>query len=791
MIAFAAVPLLLLVPGVLLVRAAARGTPPARAPLRRAWLQAVVASMAVSSWAGLLLLECGAFGLGALSLALAAFSIALLLVFRPPLRGRRGGGERAGGALPLALVAAAFLLACAAGGVSEHVFGGWDSGEYVGMGALFADRGRIVYRDEFFASVPEDSRDLFTQEGRRYMGFNLLSLPGAVVSPKFMHVYPMWLALASRIAGPRAALAANILFSLLSIALCWRIALRLYGRAAAAVSAAVMALSPLLLWFGRMQCAEPLAALFFLGCVYFWVLWRQGGGPSRAGLSAACAGMMFLVKFDALIVLPALLLALALAGRIRGVRVFALALAAALVHLAVHLAWWDRPYLKAVSDNLPGGPWAFAAAGALLALALIAGRRVRAACLALGVLPRLAVALFLLAAFVFLLYVRPAVSASPEAENLPGLAMIAGDGILWWALAGALVAWLRGLRDDELPLWLAGLAAGAFFSLTLAGERHLYPWSARRFLPVVVPAAAVFAGLFTASLRRLLPRPWALLPGAGLALLLALPLARFPYLAAARDYPGALAFVGRLGEATRPYDVLVCEQVRLAVPLDFLCRRNVLLFKEDGQTPEACARVEALVARWLDEGRRVAYVTSGPAIHGARIGFARAGTVPLRSSAVPLVRRGMPAGPAPFSMDGAVLEAVPLERWEPPAGDLVFEIGFNSFGLGEGFGGPRRFGRRGVGRWTAPEASLIIPWFEDGAGRIEFALSTGSPSGGPVPVEVAVEGETVGRFEAAGLLRDYAVAVPPGTGAGMRRVRLRINAPRGVFLDKVRIARLP
>jgi hypothetical protein len=164
--------LLCVLPGYLLLRVAKGRTPPAQSPARRAWLQAVAASLAMSSLAGLVLLELAVFSLPLLCAVMAAVSAVLYLIFRPPLRGGEETPAAAGGApvWPLALVLASFAAVCLAAGPSEYVFGGWDSGEYVNMGALIAKRGRIVYRDDFFASVPSADRMIFTHVAAAFLG---------------------------------------------------------------------------------------------------------------------------------------------------------------------------------------------------------------------------------------------------------------------------------------------------------------------------------------------------------------------------------------------------------------------------------------------------------------------------------------------------------------------------------------------------------------------------------------------------------------------------------------------
>jgi len=465
--AFIFLPLLLLIPGYLILRAARGGAPPAARLTRRGWLQAVTLSIAASSWAGLVLLECGQFSLTHLLIALGVLSVLVLVIFRPTLRDPatrpcRGalrppyeereekrdpfpvlGAVRTW--LPLALVLCAFVAACLWAGPSEYIFGGWDSGEYVNMGASFAEKGRIVYRDDFFASVPASEKALFTDGGRRFMGFNLLSLDSATVSPKFMHIYPFWLALVMKLSGLRLALSLTILFTLVSIALAYRIALALHGRVAAFAAAALMASSGIELWFSRSQCAEPLAQLFFLAAALFWALWQQGQGRGYAPFSAACLGMMFLTKFDTLLVLPLASIALLMTERKEGEGAFLLVLLAALAHLSVHMIWWDRPYAAAILANLPaplrGRGTLLIPAGLLATIALVPVLRkagVRAFTPARLPLPARCItgAAALAAAFFF----------SRGTGNLAQFGGIMGTGLICWGIAALAWTWCDGVR---------------------------------------------------------------------------------------------------------------------------------------------------------------------------------------------------------------------------------------------------------------------------------------------------------------------------------------------------------
>ena len=110
-------PLLLFLPGYLLSRAFKGRKPPTGDLTARAWLQGVVASIVVSSWTGLILVECGCFSLRYLLIALAALSACIYLMARPRLRGGSPAQGRTRSLSYLALVLSVFVLLCLCSGV--------------------------------------------------------------------------------------------------------------------------------------------------------------------------------------------------------------------------------------------------------------------------------------------------------------------------------------------------------------------------------------------------------------------------------------------------------------------------------------------------------------------------------------------------------------------------------------------------------------------------------------------------------------------------------------------------
>ncbi|MCB9176765.1 MAG: hypothetical protein H6648_06350 [Caldilineae bacterium] len=506
--------------------------------------------------------------------------------------------------------------------------------------------------------------------------------PDGGLGPYHPPFFASGLALAARGFGPdRAALAALpwALAWLLSIAVVARLA---FGGPAAPLALLLAGIGPLFGYYAGQPYAELAAgALLLAGLAALMQLERVGSAsPGLAGAAGLALGLAGLCKLDTL---PAVALAAAWwlvvrrrpGGRLEG-RALAIGLTLpALQGLVLALGPSQLYYRlngggvwRRLIDRLPTlAPILLTAAvliGIAVALhrsrpiarrpALPAPRRL------LGSLAVLAFALASLAAWRV-----PAVSPPPMLSLLAWSLTPLG---VWAAVVG-LVLVLEQPRPGRGPLGTLALTALPLVLAAPLVTRVLSPlYSARRFLPLALPLAAVLAAGAFLALARGLP-PEGLLPGIRPGLrrgltwsILALLLfagnqAALPFRAGGgRDFAGGAALARQLGRAGQAQDVLLFSSTldgmdagRLAAPTWSLTGRPVAVLGSPRPDPEGLA---ALVAAWGAAGREVILVTDArqdpPIVEGFDlVEIDRAGVV----SQAPAPDPSMPPRMAPLGIE--------------------------------------------------------------------------------------------------------------------------------------------
>ncbi|MDD5557443.1 MAG: glycosyltransferase family 39 protein [bacterium] len=826
----AALPLLCLLPGLLLVRALdSRGRMPAGLGAAGRLAVAVLASVAATSWIGLLLAQCALFSLGAVAAVLLAACLALLPAARRPPPRPAAPLSRA------AALAAAILLAAAALLFSppyEYVLGNWDPGTYVNTGVRLAREGRINYRDPVLAEIPADARPLFYYTHlipQRYEGgVAVADGDRAVVSPHFYHLFTVWIALMAAIGGVGLALRANLLFGLLSLVAVYAACREVCGRRAALAAAVFLGASAAQIWAVRFPTAE-IPAQFFLLAGLACLLRHEGEEhplwAALAGVSFACA---LLAVFTAVTVLPLLLLVLFWRNWERWRRAdrwLAVPLAAGVVHLALQNATVSRHYFERQVEVLRSNgitPLLLAAGAALFLAALVAarlfGRGLRGRIRSLAARPaaRAAACAAIAALFAYAYWIRPAVAAGPDARNLRELGWFVYPvalgrlyvplGLLL-ALAGAVGVIARPLDERRATFLLIALASAA----AILHRKMVFPsyfWAVRRAVPIVLPSLFILMSCALASLA--VPRRARSAVAAGLALLmLGCMLGRYAPPVMRPDYEGTTAFIAALAARLDPDGLHIVEGSGMASPLDNIHGLDVLQLS--GQTPEKCRGVERVVGDLLDRGRRVYYVSRGGRPLSAVLDFAPLFELPLSTDSLEHSVGRYPSRRVPVRVTARVFRVGRLDAEPADAGgEGTIDIGEDAFGLLRGFHRPamrwEREGGRRVrrwARWTAPDAELLIPSF---GGRRDLAVTIRAAAGRnrpglPVPVRVSVNGREAALLRVAGGMADHEFTVPAASLApGAPRAALRIETPAwsppggehpeglGVFVERLLVA---
>jgi hypothetical protein len=597
---------------------------------------AVIISVAISSGVALGLAVVHRYSFGRLIAAdlLVALGAAAVARFRLRL-GANAARPGLTAVFPLVLVTLGVLRFFP---TSEFVIGGKDPGAYINEGIQIAQRGTIVYRDPIVASVPPFTRDLFFPShrrsdyyGLRFMGFFVKDPDTGAVVGQFPHLFPASIAIAYGVDGLTGARRAVGFWAMLGVLAVYFAGARVVGRAAAFAAAALLTLHVVQVWFARYPNAE-----MAMQALLFAALLAHGravidGDDFFAPIAGGLLGLLLFLRFDAVLGVVACLAALALsvlAGvtrpRRRSLSLYfgALALVALLATtylLGPMRAYADLPIV--FLSNL--APWQYgllAAAGCLAASALIAGSRTTAVGRWVRSTAPTALTIALVAAAVYALYFREPVQGVLAPRDAYALRTftsfymtVAGliAALLGFVLMARRVFW----RAPELFVTVAVFSFFFFYKIRIASDHF---WMARRFLPVILPGALLFAAAAALGGTRGTWAPTRLLRGAvGVVFVAILGFHYARASAAVRphvEYRGVITKLEAIAHQIGDRDLLLVESRGasdvhvLAVPLAYIYARNVLVL----DSPKPNKEVFASFLEWAWTGyERVLFMGGG------------------------------------------------------------------------------------------------------------------------------------------------------------------------------------
>jgi len=399
-------------------------------------------------------------------------------------------------------------------------FAAGDSTAYVDTGIWLARSGALAKHDELGPTLAPTLREsLFDSMAqvigggppyRRMPGAMMLqSLDSDTAWPAFFPVPAVWAGLCASALGARHAGAYAPLFAALGVWAFFVLASRWLGAALGLFAAALAASNGATYYAARLALSEPLA-WFFVFCALAAVAAHQDAVAddretrAEAMLSGAAFGAAIFTRIDfALFVAGAWLLLPWLRGsspQRHLPRVFFAALLALAMLTAFELAALPGSYIDPLTDSLrwlrlrllleyASHPLAFGAAAVAAAAAAVSAVALLGVARAL----RVGVLLGFLGAH--------ALAANFLAARTP---MWLSFYLGWVGLALAALGAVR-LHRDNLPGGSLLLALLAAVCLVLFYNPHVFPalpWGARRFVPVLIPAAILTASVGVAAAWR-------------------------------------------------------------------------------------------------------------------------------------------------------------------------------------------------------------------------------------------------------------------------------------------------
>ncbi|HZR83353.1 MAG TPA: glycosyltransferase family 39 protein [Candidatus Binatia bacterium] len=811
----------------------------------------LVTGLVVLGWLGVALATAGRFSAESVGAccALAAAAIVALGGRRAHVRAPRAGLAE------LAVVGILVASAVAYARPHEYVLGGADAGTYMNVATGIARTGSLVVRDDWVALAarhddaslrpsPKHLRTRFIQ----FVGWYVDDDDPARVLPQFLPLHPALVAVAIAAGGVRAGLYVAPACALLGLAGVFLVARRLFGAATGAVAAAILAATPTQLFFARYPTAEPLTfALVFAGLLAYQHLRDDERRSLAFGvLGGSAFGAAALARIDVPVVLAlvaAALVAEAVAASWgRGWTAFAIALALFVAHAAAHGALLAWPYVWNVFEGPVRGAAAAlerhprslpiaAVAGAALALAAIAAGarawRVAAARARRDRLARLArtsLAAIVVAASAYAYFVRPAIARRATSTTWPsGLEYPLLDAQNWvrvgWyltpfglalATAGLAVVIARGqLARAGLFVAIGAVTTAQYVARILTTPYHIY--AMRRFVPIAMPALAIFAAAALTAIARSprVPRARVVAAVATAALLVAI-LARSRPALAGRDFAGAIDWLYTLQSRLRPGSVILVAEPGSALfadtfgpPLRYLFDHPVVPIRR-GQQP-MLDLLKDVFERADAEGRAVQLLAVDPIPFAVRYNVALrpVATVPVALTMLMNTYAGFPTERQLARYGIEVFDVAPGSRPGAADRDVLVDVGtLDTPYLRGGFSYKEVLGDGTTGRWTDGDASLEVP--VDAREPVDVAIRArvfDAAAGDPPLVRVLFDDRPVASFRPTSDWQVVRFTALPRPYEGRSRVRLITPTFRpaaggspdarelGVFVDWVRVAR--
>jgi hypothetical protein len=676
---------------------------------------------------------------------------------------------------------------------SEYIVGGRDPGTYMNEGIQLAQRGAIVVHDPTVSSLPPFARDLFFPSYQRadyyslrFMGFFLQNPESGEVVGQFPHVFPASIAIGYGLDGLTGARRAVGVWAILGVLAVYFAGRRLTGTPAAWAAASLLTLNVVQVWFGRYPNAEMVMQALLFGALLAHARAHVDGDPFFAPVAGALLGLLLFLRFDAVLGIAAVLAALALGvlagrARVRASFVITLALAAGLA--VPYLADPMRAYANfpiVFLSNFRWWQYALLIAGAAAALsALVLGARMPA----LGNTVRaaaptvLAFALVGVALYALLLREPGGGLAARDAYALRTFTSyyLTVPGLLAALLGFGLLARRAFWIAPEIFTTVALFSFFFFYKIRIVSDHF---WMARRFLPVILPGALLFAAAAALSGTRGAWAPTKMLRGTiGLAFVLLL---ATQYTRAARpvlqhvEYAGVIARLEALSATVGERDLLVVESRNasdthvLALPLAYIYARNVLVL--NSPKPDKIA-----FAAFLDWARtrydRVLFMGGGgtdllsPAWGARAIGSERF-QIPEYDSPTDAYPRFVGRKEFDYSL-------YELTAPDPASGTRVFDldVGVNDDLQVVRFHAKEQTEGRSF-RWSRarslvsvtsvrPDSREVVLWMSDGGRPLAVARAD---------VTVALDNEVLGTVRVDTGFKPYALPIAPALAERLSRV---------------------
>jgi hypothetical protein len=619
-----------ILPGLLIVAALGGGWKRIELTLGEQMYLVFAGSLLVSGWVGLVLAELGRFTPARVAAVVAGLVLAVAVGARRHLTWKRGRFGLDEAVVIVCLLGFALVVYFPP---FEYNLGGKDPGVYVNTGFHLAREGNLRYVDPLILDIPEEARALFFRTGEdvapwaqpRYLGFYMESPETGLVLPQGLHLYPLWMGMASGLFQMKSGLWVTPTFALCALAGLFLMLRRLFGVEVALWASGLLAVFQIQVWFSRFPTAEIMVQFLFVTGIFLFFLMEEHRSSLAGFLAGFAFGSAFLVRLDSVLFLIPIGLYFGWRRLNRQLGkpevAFLVPFVLLIGHTAIHARLFSLPYVSNVfgrwywrwiGENL--GLIAVVVFGLFLVvdwlvpklaarfLSLVGHRRTRTL---------LAASVFLLASYAY--FIRPVwhgVRTAPhDAEAFFRMGWYLYPMGLGLAIGGAMVLLYRQERRSGLFI-LIGLTFSLFFFYKIRVWNDHY-FCMRRFIPVILPCLFSCIAVFLVRLHHDAGRWGRWASGVIGVTVFAVFLVDGRPLWSHNEFRGSLRFVDELARHIGDRDVVIFPRREglhlLELPLSQQYGKNVLEFY--GHRPDK-RLIEQLFSSWSGKYGDIYFITN-------------------------------------------------------------------------------------------------------------------------------------------------------------------------------------
>ncbi len=598
----------------------------------------------------------------------------------------------------------------------EYLIGGWDPGVDINVGANIAHKHSIIYQDHLLTFFNQkDLQILYPYAksiGIKYPGMYIYDFKKGLLVPQFYHMYPVWLAIFYSIFSNKAILFVNPFFALFNIILFYCLMVNFRGKKFALFATLFFALNPIQIWNARFSTSEVLTQTYFLvGFILLFDYIRYHF--SIFGIFAGIAfGLAILTTPTSLLFIPVLFLFLIISyNSIGSYKYFMASFIVILMHFTFQTFFIAKKYTQLILSFFSISN-IFILVGIIFISFLLIFKTKWIHYIVKFFKKYSYMRILSLSFFIYLLLYLLFPDLLSKNNGLNKLLWFITLPSFFVGILGSIyISW----TSKDSVEWLFFLTAILFMVFFIYDPRMIptYPFTLRRFIPVVIPWLSMCIALIPFLLYELNSQRYKLVAIIVSIFIIIYPLYKNRILITHIDYKGFFKFIKEYQRQVPNNKIIFCDNRWLGYPLELFFKKKIIILPQF-DISIAHNFIELLTR--ISKHNQVYYISFKERPFSERLVFKPIYKKRLVTSRLEQDKYRYPRVIKNIDMPFTLYKIVPIQSRRDTIEQfpIKVDIGENTIGLWGGFGQAVRFLEKGFClRWTGRRMKLPLPSIED------------------------------------------------------------------------------